>query len=38
MYEGLCLGPWLSNESRVLMLVSDGDGPAGESVLSVRLF
>lgn len=38
MYEGLCLGPWLSNESRVLMLVSDGDGPAGESILSIRLF
>lgn len=38
MYEGLCLGPRLSNESSVLTLVSDGDGPAGESVLAVRLF
>lgn len=25
-YEGMCLGPWLSNGSRVLMLVSDSQG------------
>lgn len=37
MYEGICEGPRLEDGSRTLVLVSDGDGPAIESVLVLRL-
>ena len=36
-YEGFCFGPELEDGSRVLLLVSDGDGWAAESVYSLRL-
>ena len=37
MYEGMSLGPVLSDGSRVLVLISDGDGAADESILTLRL-
>jgi len=37
MYEGLCVGPKLSDGSQTLVLVSDGDGEAIETLMSVRL-
>ena len=37
MYEGLCLGPELEDGAQLLMLVSDGDGEARETVMTLRL-
>ncbi len=37
MYEGMCLGPKLSDGSRLLVLVSDGDKRTFRSVLALRL-
>ena len=36
MYEGMCLGPELDDGTNVLVLVSDGDGEALESVMTLR--
>lgn len=36
-YEGMCLGPRLSDGSYVLLLVSDGDGLATERLYSLRI-
>lgn len=36
-YEGIALGPVLTDGSRSLLLVSDGDGPAVESIYALRL-
>lgn len=36
-YEGMCLGPQLADGSRVLLLVSDGGGHAGERLYSFKL-
>lgn len=36
-YEGMCLGKTLSDGSRLLLLVSDGDDNAGERLYSFRL-
>lgn len=37
MYEGICEGQPLDDGARSLVLVSDGDGPAGESILTLKL-
>lgn len=37
MYEGMSLGPKLRDGSTILVLVSDGDGEAEESVMTLRL-
>lgn len=37
MYEGICEGPRLSDGSRSLILVSDGDNLAAESILTLKL-
>ena len=36
MYEGVCLGPVLADGSQTLLLVSDGDGGAAETVMTLR--
>ena len=36
-FEGLCLGPQLDNGAYSLLMVSDGDGPASESLYSLQL-
>ena len=36
-YEGICVGPTLAGGSVILVLVSDGDGPATEDVMTLRL-
>ena len=38
MYEGLCLGPKLSDGARLLVLVSDGDKKTFRSVMTLRLY
>ncbi len=38
MYEGLCLGPKLSDGARLLVLVSDGEKKAFRSVMTLRLY
>ena len=35
MYEGMCLGPTLKNGSQTLVLVSDGDKKASESIMTL---
>ena len=35
MYEGMCLGPVLKNGSQTLVLVSDGDKKASESIMTL---
>ena len=37
MYEGMCLGPVLKNGSQTLVLVSDGDKKASESIMTLVL-
>jgi len=37
MYEGLCLGPRLTDGSQVLLFISDGDDLPIETLMSVRL-
>jgi len=37
MYEGVCIGPKLSDSSQTLLLISDGDGEAIETLMSVKL-
>ena len=37
MYEGMCIGPTLTDGSRLLVLVSDGDMRTLQSVLTLRL-
>ena len=37
MYEGVAQGPRLANGASTLLFVSDGDGPADEKLLLVRL-
>jgi len=37
MYEGVCVGPKLTDGGETLLLISDGDGEAVESLMSVRL-
>jgi hypothetical protein len=36
-YEGLCLGPRLNGEALSLLLISDGDGEAGEKLYALKL-
>ena len=38
MYEGLCLGPKLSDGARLLVMVSDGEKKAFRSVMTLRLY
>ena len=38
MYEGLCLGPKLSDGTRLLVMVSDGEKKAFRSVMTLRLY
>ena len=35
MYEGMCLGPVLKDGSQTLVLVSDGDKEASESIMTL---
>jgi len=37
MYEGICLGPQLSDGSRSVLMVSDGDGGAVARIYALRL-
>ena len=37
MYEGICLGPKLTDGSRSVLLISDGDDGAANRILGLRL-
>jgi len=37
MYEGVCVGPRLADGTQTLLLISDGDGEAVETLMSVKL-